>query len=97
MDPQFRELLDEIDNRIDKRLDARFTQFEERIEQRMQMHFESMEQLVTVSAEGYGANLDRIERELKELNRKVDTRFGDHDRILTNHNDRITTLEQRER
>jgi DNA anti-recombination protein RmuC len=46
-------------------------------------------------AEGYGATLDQINRELADLNEKFDTKFGDHDLILSNHNQRITRLESR--
>ena len=55
MDPQFKELVDEIENRIEKR---------------MKMHFESMEDLVKATADGYAMNLDRIERKVDELNAK---------------------------
>ena len=48
---------------------------------------------VKKAAEGYKATLDRIENDLVELNKKVDVRFGDHDKVLANHNARITVLE----
>ena len=41
-------------------------QFEQRAELRMQMHFENLETKVTLAAEGYGATLKKIERELVE-------------------------------
>lgn len=93
MDPQLQELAMEIAKAIEGRLD----QFEQRVEQRMQMHFENLGELVKVSAEGYGANLGKIERELADLNRKMDTKLGDHDSVLVNHSTRITTLEQSKR
>lgn len=49
------------------------------------------------AAEGYGATLQRIETNLGELNRKMDTKFSDHDRVLANHNDRLVALEPRQR
>jgi hypothetical protein len=48
---------------------------------------------VQKAAEGYGATLEKIERELHELNGKVDTTFADHVKILGNHNERISALE----
>lgn len=48
---------------------------------------------VKKAAEGYRATLDRIETDLRELNRKVDVRFADHDKVLADHNARITVLE----
>lgn len=60
-----------------------------------ELHRESLKQDVIAAAEGYGANLERIERALTELNNKVDQRFGDHDLILAEHNTRTTRVEQR--
>jgi predicted nucleic acid-binding Zn-ribbon protein len=48
---------------------------------------------VKKAAEGYKATLDRIETDLGDLNKKVDVRFADHDKVLANHNARITVLE----
>jgi septation ring formation regulator EzrA len=48
---------------------------------------------VKKAAEGFQATLDRIETDLGELNKKVDVKFGDHDKVLANHNARITVLE----
>lgn len=69
--------------------------FEQRAETRMKMHFENLEGQVKLAAEGYGATPDGIERRLTEINTKFDTKFGDHDRILADHNTRITTVEKR--
>lgn len=60
-----------------------------------QVNMEALRTEVKVAAEGYGAILGGIERELTDLNTKVDTKFGDHDLVLANHNTRITKLEQR--
>lgn len=49
------------------------------------------------AAEGYGATLQRIETNLGELNRKMDTKFSDHDRVLANHNNRLVALEPQQR
>ena len=87
---------------IDKRLSGAFEerikthidQFEKRAELRMKMHFENLESSVKLAAEGYGASLQKIERELVDLNKKVDTTFADHDLAQTDHNRRITALEK---
>jgi hypothetical protein len=42
------------------------------------------------AAEGYKATLDRIERELGELNKNVEVRLSDHDKVLANHNERLS-------
>jgi len=59
------------------------------------LNAEDLKHDVKIAAEGYGATLDGIKRELEHLNKQVDTRFGDHDRVLHNHNERITKLETR--
>ena len=45
------------------------------------------------AADGYKGTLDRIERDLGQLNKKVEVKFSDHDKILANHNERIAVLE----
>ncbi|MDO8794020.1 MAG: hypothetical protein Q7J25_05315 [Vicinamibacterales bacterium] len=45
------------------------------------------------AADGYKGTLERIERDLGELNKKVDVKFSDQDKILANHNERIAILE----
>ena len=80
---------------FEERIKTHIDEFEKRAELRMQMHFENLEGLVKVTAEGYGASLERIERDLGKLNSKFDTKFGDHDRVLADHNERITKPETR--
>ena len=70
---------------------------EKSLEGRMQIHFERMEGLVKVAAEGYGATLGSIDRRLTRLEKKWDTKISDHDQILGNHNQRISSLEQKRR
>jgi hypothetical protein len=110
MDPQFQELAKEIADAVEgrvvdaveKRLSGAFeerikthiNEFEQRAELRMRMHFENLDSKVTLAAEGYGATLQKIERGLAELNKKVDTTFADHTLILADHNRRITGLKQ---
>ena len=54
---------------------------------------EDLKDTVKRAAEGYGATLDRIERDLGELTQKVEIGFADRDKILSDHEQRITTLE----
>jgi len=49
------------------------------------------------AAEGYGATLDRIEADLGEMNKKMDSKLSDHAKTLANHNQRLVTLERRRR
>ena len=73
------------------------TEVGNRLEYRMQVHFERMEGLVTRAAEGFDATLGSIDRRLKRLEKKWDTRILDHERILSDHHDRLKTLERRGR
>lgn len=41
--------------------------------------------------------LDRIERDLVELNQQVDNQLLDHGRVLANHNERLAALEPQQR
>ena len=49
------------------------------------------------AAEGYQATLDRIERDLGEMNKTMSEKFSDHDKVLSTHNNRLLTLETRRR
>lgn len=76
------------------RLSAQFTGAEERLATGAKMHMEELRSMIKVTAEGYGATLDRIDRQLAELNAKFDTKFGDHDKVLLDHASRISALER---
>jgi cell division septum initiation protein DivIVA len=65
------------------------------LKEQARIYRESLRDEVRLAAEGYGATLERIERELADLNAKFDIKFTDHDRVLTDHNRRITKLESR--
>src|SRR5688572_13967080 len=58
-----------------------------------QIYKEQLREDVKKAAEGYEATLNKIDRELGELNRKFDTKFDDHDRVLADHNERLVKLE----
>lgn len=85
---------------LSKELDAKFQASEQRLTQvivhqletaqqhlegRLQMHMEDLKGVVTTTAECYGGTLDRIERSLGEMNKKMDERLLDHDKTLANH------------
>ena len=111
MDPQFEELAkhiaDDVEKRLDsvvvkrlgeaeKRLTEKFTKAEERLSNGAKMNMEELKGVVKLAAEGYGATLERIERQLTDLNTKWDTTISDHDKALKNHGRRITALERRQ-
>ena len=95
MDPQLQVLKREITDALTDVVTDAIKQLEIRVEERLQIHFEGVTQLVKLGAEGYGATLQKIERELADLNKKVDIKFADHDLVLSSHNIRITKLERR--
>ena len=70
---------------------------QQHLEGRLQVHMEDLKGLVTTTAEAYGGTLDRIERDLVELNQKVDNQLLDHGRVLANHNERRAALEPQQR
>ena len=93
-----------VEEAVEQRLSGDFeerltTSVEKRLskglEQRMNVHFENLQTTVALAAEGYGATLEKIERELADLNKKVDTKFDDHAAILRDHSRRIVELEKR--
>jgi septation ring formation regulator EzrA len=85
--------LGDFEKRIVSAVVAQLDALETRVEGRMQVHFERMEDQVKRAADGYGEVLESIDRRLDRLETKWDTKIGDHDSILDNHNKRITTLE----
>src|SRR6188472_381760 len=90
----FKAHIDQFEHRAEQSFKTQIDQFEQRAELRMQMHFENLETKVTLAAEGYGSTLEKIERELVALNKKVDDKFADHDVVLLDHNKRLTELEK---
>jgi hypothetical protein len=50
---------------------------------------------VKKAGEGYDVTLKKIERELVDLNKKVDEGFHDRDLVLKDHTRRIIKLEER--
>ena len=103
MDPQFEELAQVLKEELAQRLKSELTtvfadQFaaaERRLVGQFKIHAEEMQAQAKLAAEGYGATLEGIERSLKDLATKWDTKIGDHDLVLANHAKRIENLEQR--
>ena len=98
MDPQFEELARKVATEVVEQLSPKLLRsLEASMEQRMTVHFERMEGLVKLASEGYGATLGSIDRRLQRLETKWDTKISDHDRVLANHNERISSLERKRR
>ena len=74
MDPQFEELARHVADEVEKRVSKRVRGAEKRLARGTRVHMEDLKSVVTLAAEGYGATLDRIERQLTELNTKWDTK-----------------------
>lgn len=68
---------------------------EQHLEDRLKVYLEELRGLVINAAEGYGGTLEKIERELIDMNKRFDTRLLDHDKALANHNQRLLVLERR--
>jgi len=81
----------------EQRIKSHLEQFEQRAELRMKMHFENLEYVVKLAAEGYGATLERIERDVAGLKSTTQGGFADVKAVLENHNGRITKLEEAQR
>ena len=69
--------------------------YKDELKEQARVYREDLKDDVKKAAEGYDGTLQAINRQLRDLNEKVDTKFGDHDLILSNHNERITRLENR--
>ena len=76
-------------------LDKQLTKGLADIKHQARLNMEELKTQVKAAADGYGGTLEGIQRELKDLNEKFDTKFGDHDLVLADHNQRIVKLEKR--
>ena len=101
MDPQFEELATRLASQVsdavsaaEKRLSERIDDTERRLTDGARMHRENLETLVKAAADGYGATLESIDRRLDKLETKWDTQIADHGRVLADHGQRISALEQ---
>jgi len=71
------------------------TSAEQRLAHQAQVNVEAVKSESKLSAEGYAATVDSINRRLDDLQAAVGTKFQDHDAVLKDHGDRIQTLEHR--
>ena len=84
-----------MEGRLTGHVDKQLAAAVKELKHQAQIYKEELKEEVKLGAEGYGATLEGIQRELADLNKKVDTTLGDHDRVLTDHSKRIITLEGR--
>ncbi len=87
--------LDGMEGRLTAHVDKQLAAAVKDLKHQAQIYKEELKEEVKLGAEGYGATLKGIERELAERNKKVDTSLGDHDLVLTDHSKRIIKLEER--
>jgi hypothetical protein len=76
-----------LEERLEERLDKRLSH-------RLQVQMEELRVLVRDAAEGYGATLEKIDRELGEFRSEWRNKGEDTDRVLTDHVNRIVALER---
>ena len=76
----------------EKRLSEQFADAEQRLADGAKAHMDELRTLVKLSAEGYGATLESIERRLTSLEKKVDNGFRDHGKILREHSIQLKAL-----
>jgi hypothetical protein len=100
---EFRTRFDAVDRRfdaVDSRFDAvdrRFDELEQRLNIKIDVQVEHFEALVKTTAENFGGVLAGIARELQEFRGEMQEQSRMTQRILGEHERRITTLERRRR
>lgn len=67
---------------------------ERRLSEQAQANGEAVKDQAKLAAEGYAATLDSINRHLHGIETAVGIKFADHDKVLTNHGERLTALER---
>lgn len=103
MDPQFKEVADEITRNVTAAVtavvNAHVSAVEARLSKQAHVNVEAVKSEVRLAAEGYAASLDSLHRRFddmeKDMEKSLKTRLDDHDLVLKNHGGRITTLEQK--
>ena len=83
----------QLEERLQTQIVTMGGQLEERLSHRLQVQTEDLREIVRTAADNYGGVLDGIHRALRDLNLKVDLKFGDHGRVLADHNGRLNALE----
>ena len=87
--------LEGMEGRLTGHVDKQLAAAVDELKRQAQIHKEDLKDDVKKAAEGYDATLKKIERELVELNTKVDTGFRDQGLVITDHSKRIAALEER--
>ena len=70
------------------------TAAEKRLSEQAQINAEAVRETARAIADGYGGTLEAIERRLDRFEQTVTNSLTDHDRILEDHQGRITRLER---
>jgi hypothetical protein len=96
MDPQLQELRAQIVEDINKHVTDVVTAAEHRLAEQARVNVEAVTAEARLAAEGYAGSLDSINAQLKDLRKDVGKQFSHYDAVLKNHNDRITSLEQKD-
>lgn len=95
MGAQIEERLEQrLGERLERRIDARMQEAEGRLGLRFQVQTEQLRELVRTAADNYGGVLEGIQRDLANLNRKMDASLSDHRHLLANHGHRLVVLER---
>jgi len=97
MDPQLEELAERLKRELATVVADQFAAAEGRLVGQFRIHAEEMKAQVRLSAEGYGATLEGIDRRLRDLATKWNTKITDHDLVLSDHAKRVQTLERKKR
>ena len=87
--------LDGIEGRLTAHVDKQLAAAVQELKHQAQLHKEELKDEVKKAAEGYAATLKKIDRELGDLNRKVENGFRDHALSPKGHSKRLTALEKR--
>ena len=86
---------DQVKSKLATVIAEQFAAAGSRLVGQYRIHAEEMKAEVKLAAEGYGATLEGIDRRLKELAVKWDTKIANHDLVLSDHAKRLENLEQR--
>src|SRR5262245_24096157 len=87
------ERLERLETKVDG-LGTRIGRLETRIG-RVEVQLEDIRETLTKFTDTLGGRLDALTREIAGGRKEFVAKFLDHERVLTNHNQRITALERR--
>ncbi len=88
--------MDQRFDAIDQRLDSMDRKIEELpTKDDLRAFMEGMASRIQIAAEGYGATLEALRRDIKRNSTRIRTKDRDRDLVLKDHAKRIRALEQR--